>query len=125
METYDKRIVFLRKRCVVSLREPKFMENIILDNIVQRAAWNISYEIVWKFTDVLGVDVLSKYRCLLISNEISELSEDLSRIVDSKTLLMIWLWIGELIESWIEWSIEDECYEAAENLKRLLTNSFL
>jgi hypothetical protein len=53
-----------------------------------------------------------------------DISDDLSKILDGKNMLMIWLFIGEVIEGWIERAISLDCFESAENLKRILANSW-
>jgi hypothetical protein len=79
---------------------------------------------VINFTEGLQKSVIPQWRCDLISREIMDISDDLSKILDGKNMLMIWLFIGEVIEGWIERAISLDCFESAENLKRILANSW-
>jgi hypothetical protein len=119
---YDKKMNILRKDCVSSIQQPNFIDN--LDPILARTAWSLTYNMVINFTEGLQKSVIPQWRCDLISREIMDISDDLSKILDGKNMLMIWLFIGEVIEGWIERAISLDCFESAENLKRILANSW-
>jgi hypothetical protein len=119
---YDKKMNILRKDCVSSIQQPNFIDN--LDPILARTAWSLTYNMVINFTEGLQKSVIPQWRCDLISREIMDISDDLSKILDGKNMLMIWLFIGEIVEGWIERAISLDCFESAENLKRILANSW-
>jgi hypothetical protein len=118
---YDKKMNILRKDCVSSIQQPNFIDN--LDPILARTAWSLTYNMVINFTEGLQKSVIPQWRCELISKEIMDISDDLSKLVDDVSLLMIWLFVGETIEDWIDMAISLDCFESAENLKRILASS--
>ena len=118
---FEKKMNQLRKDCVSLIEQPSFIDN--LDPVTARTTWSLTYNMVINFTEGLQRSVIPQWRCDLISKEIMDISEDLSKLIDETYLLMIWLFIGETIEWWIERAISLDCFESAENLKRILNSS--
>lgn len=119
--TLEKKMNELRNQCVASITQPEFMDG--LDPIIARTTWSMTYNIISNFTEGLQKSIIPQWRCDLISGEIMDISDDLSKLINETYLLMVWLFIGETIECWIKKAISLDCFESAENLKRILQGS--
>lgn len=122
MISYDKKITFLRRESIKDINQPVFID--LLEPTISRTTWSLTYNMLVGFTEGLQPAIIPQWRCDLISREIMDISDDLSKILDGKNMLMVWLFIGEIIEGWIERAISLDCFESAENLKRILANSW-
>lgn len=59
-----------------------------------------------------------------ICNCIDDMSELLGEITTSKLYLQCWLWIGETVNTWIDFAIQEELYEVATNLRKILNKEY-
>jgi hypothetical protein len=55
---------------------------------------------------------------------IDDLSSLLSDIITSKLYLQCWLFIGKTINQWIEFALQEELYEVATNLRKILNKEY-
>ena len=121
--TIDERnIKDLKRTCVESIKTPKFIND--WDPEVSRVVWSLTYNMLICFMTGIQKSVKPEWRCDLVSEEIMLISEDISKMVNGKQILIIWLFVGSLIETWIDEAVDLDCFEAAENLKRILGSSF-
>lgn len=44
----------------------------------------------------------------------------LKEIVTPETHLNCWMWIGDTVNKWIEYSLQEEAYEVATNLRKII-----
>jgi hypothetical protein len=57
--------------------------------------------------------------------EIDELSFEITEITTPHINLQCWLFIGETVEKWIEFALNEEEYETASNLKKILNSEYV
>lgn len=122
MNLNEKNVKYLKDTCTGGIKIPRFIND--LDPEINRAIWSLTYNILVLFSGGIQKSIKAEWRCDLISDEIMLISEDISKLVDSKEILLIWLFIGNMIEEWIDRAVELDCFESAENLKRILGSSF-
>jgi len=122
MTLNEKNINILKKICVESIKTPKFIND--WEPQMSRVVWSLTYNMLISFMDGIQKSVKPEWRCDLISEEIMLISEDISKMVNGKQILIIWLFVGSMIEQWIDEAVELDCFESAENLKRILGSSF-
>ena len=118
MET--KRPISIFKKDVIStIVRPDFLDNTNSFS-TEEISWRHTFNTLKLFSDGINTNILNeskiKYICDFINAEI----EELSKSVDSKQLLMCWLYIGELVEDWVQMALELEEYESASNLMKIL-----
>ena len=118
----DSKLNILRIESINDIYKPYFIEN--LDPILSKTTWSLTYNMLINFTEALQTSIIQQWRCDLISREIMDISDDLSKIIDDKIILLIWLFLGEIVEGWIKRAVDLDCFESAENLKRILANSW-
>ena len=121
MTSYDDKITLLRLESIDDIQRPFFID--CLDPLISKTAWSLTYNMLLNFSEGLQLTIIPQWRCDLISREVMDISDDLSKILDGKNMLMVWLFIGEIVEGWIERAVSLDCFESAENLKRILANS--
>ena len=118
----EKNIRDLRKSCLESIKTPKFIND--FEPEINRVVWSLTYNMLVAFMNGIQKSVKAEWRCDLVSEEIMLISEDISKLVNGKRILLIWLFVGSMIEQWIDEAVELDCFESAENLKRILGSSF-
>jgi hypothetical protein len=52
-------------------------------------------------------------------------SRRLRSLTDSQLFLQLWLWIGQTTEEWLKWSLEEEHYECATNLRKIINFEYV
>lgn len=121
MET-KRPISIFKKEVMLTIIRPDFLNNTNSFS-TEELSWRHTFNVLHLFLDGVGPRVLSdakiKYICDFVNAEI----EELSKVVDSKQLLMCWLHIGELVEDWVQMALELEEYESASNLMKILEKS--
>jgi len=85
---------------------------------------NIIFEILNLYYVGVSKDLLSNKRIKTICYQIDELSFEISEISTPHINIQCWLFIGETVEKWIEFSILEEEYESASNLKKILNSEY-
>lgn len=119
----------LFKRAVIkSVHRPDFLkeeEEKLIDMPTERnLAWNGAYNILLLFSDGLSASNLSKSKIRLIAKQIESVTNELDIFLTDKQLLLVWSFIGMEVESWIELSLNEEYYESAANLKKIMEAYF-
>ncbi len=107
-----------------TIKRPDFLSDPNNSFSTKSLTWTLTYGILIHFNDVVVNEVVSNSKLNYISKLIMDSSEELSKFIDDKQLLYIWLFIGELIDDWIEMAEDEEQYEACANLKNLLKKCF-
>lgn len=114
----------LRRKIAKSIKQPKFLIDPSSTLSTKNLTWNVVHNILYQFLDGVQPVVLSKSRVKFTCNEVAKLSDDLEAVISDKDLVYVWLYMGELVEEWIEWSVELDEFECAENLKKILNNEY-
>jgi hypothetical protein len=122
MTLNEKNVRDLRKICVESITVPKFIND--FEPEINKIVWALTSSMLSSFMEGIQKSVKPEWRCELISEEIMLISEDISKMVNGKRILIIWLFVGSKVEEWIDSAVELDCFESAENLKRILGSSF-
>ncbi len=108
-----------------TIKRPDFLNDPNNSFSTKSLTWTLTYNILILFNDVVVQDVVSNPRLNYISRLIMDSSEELTKFIDDKELLYIWLFIGELVDEWIEIAEEQEQYEVCANLKNLMKKCFV
>lgn len=107
-----------------TIKRPDFLSDPNNSFSTKSLTWTLTYSILTLFNDVIGNEIVSNPKLNYISKLIMDSSEELSKFIDDKELLYIWLFIGELVDEWIELAEEQEQYESCANLKNLMKKCF-
>lgn len=90
---------------------------------------DLAYHLVFEILNLyyLGVEssFLDNKKIKKTCRKIDDLNYELAEISTPQVNLQNWLWIGETIEMWIEFSLESEEYEVATNLRKLLNSEYV
>lgn len=114
----------LRSFVVKSIKQPEFLLDPNSPLSVKNLVWNRVHNILYEYMVGLSEVTLPNGRIKQTCEEIQRLNDDMANSVSDNDMMYIWLYIGELVESWIEKSIELEEYESSSNLKKLLENEY-
>jgi len=68
----------------------------------------------------VDVGILNDRKIGYLQRRVWRLSSEITDITPPHMNLQIWLWIGQTIESWIDFAVVDEEFESAANLKKML-----
>lgn len=120
MKTDRKSLTKVRRFVVNSVKQPQFLLDPTSTLTTKSLAWNGVYNILYLMLDGCTCRLIRKHEIDAIEIEVDRINADLRALVDDKQMLMIWIWIGELVEGWIKFAIENEEYEIAANLKKIL-----
>ena len=107
----------VRRYIINSIRRPDFIIN---DEI-----WLSVSSLVYLFLD--GVVDYIQHNDLIesICIDIERTSKKIKEFVYHKMVMYIWIWLSELVESWIEFAIENEEYEIAANLQNIISQNYI
>ena len=109
----------------------KVAETVKLPNFLQTPTFanqKEAIDIIWSILDLYFTGCknwfLTNDEVSATCDDIDDLSLVLADLIPSKMYLRCWLWIGETINKWISFAIEDELFEAATNLRKLLNQEY-
>lgn len=88
-----------------------------------------AYEIIYQILDLyysavkreVQTSAFVKRTCFRIDRS----SYELQKLLTPNQYLQTWLWIGSIIEVWIDFAVELEEYEVASNLKKILNSEYV
>lgn len=110
-------LIKTRRYIINTIRRPDFIVN---DEI-----WMSASSIVYLFLDGVADYIQHSDLIETICMDIERTSKNMRDFVHHKMVMYIWIWMSELVESWIEFSIEQEEYEIASNLKNILDQNYV
>ncbi len=114
----------LRSFAAKSIKQPEFLLDpnspLSIKNLVWNRVHNILYEYMIGLTEILISNSRIKQTC----EEVQKLNDDMANSISDNDMMYCWLFIGEVVESWIDKAIELELFESASNLKKLLENEY-
>ena len=85
---------------------------------------NINFERLNLYYVGVSKEFLTNEHIKEICYEIDELSFEITDISTPNINIQCWLFIGETVEKWIEFSLLEEEYESASNLKKILNSEY-
>lgn len=88
-------------------------------------AYKLAFDILNYYYKAVDREFLDNTRVRRICRRIDTLNGELIDITPPHINLQNWLWIGQTIELWIEYSLEAEEYEIATNLRKLLNSEYV
>jgi hypothetical protein len=86
---------------------------------------NLTFQILDLYYRGVNSDLLTNVQVKRICRKIDRLSAESITISPSHIHLQCWLWIGEMIEEWIQLAIFEEEFEVAANLRKLLNSEYV
>lgn len=124
MEKSKTEFMLFRKALIKSIERPVFLEEDSDNPTIKNLGWNGVYNILLLFSDAISSNNLPKQKLRLIIKQIEDTTNELDTFLDSKQLLMLWIFIGSEIDAWIELCLQEEYYESAANLKKIMDGYF-
>lgn len=119
MKTARKSLVKLRRDIIASVKQPHFLLDPNTPLSQQSLSWNSAYRILYAILDAVSGRLLERSEIRNIVIEITLADLELQRICSEKEHLLVWLFVGDLVESWIKEAVKVEEFEIAANLKAI------
>ena len=113
----------LKSRIADSIKMPHHLYNLssnFKDEIIA-----IAYKILDLHYRGVSEEFLSDSQINRVLSRIQFYSRKLKNICDTANYLQIWLWIGETTGNWLQWSIEEENFETATNLRKIINFEYV
>jgi len=114
----------LKKKIYKTIYMPDFLRAWKCDTESKDIATAITFEILACYYKAIQPQLMTMIRVRNLCKKIDDLSYDFSQISNSDIYLQNWLFIGQTVESWLEYAVEEEEYEVAANLRKLLNNEY-
>lgn len=121
-----KEIVKFKSALLSNIERPKFLLDEEPTDLPtpRNLAFNGAYNILCLFSDGISKSNLAKAKINLIAKQIENITNEMDIFLDSKQLLLVWSYVGNEIDIWIELAIEREYFETAANLKKIMEAYF-
>jgi hypothetical protein len=119
-------IIEFKAAIIKSIERPKFLIDLEVTDLPtpRNLAWNGAYNILSLFSDGISKNNLTKAKIRLIAKQIDNVTNELDTFLDSKQLLLVWSFVGQEVDIWIELAIAGEYFETAANLKKIMEAYF-
>lgn len=112
----------LNERIASTIEIPGFLKS---NKVNTDIVIDVTYAILDAYFNCVSNDLKSDMDLLKLGLIIDKLSSDLSELANPQTNLQCWLWIGEIVTKWIDIAVDEEEFETAANLRKLLNNEYV
>lgn len=114
----------LKFRIAETIFLPDYLINWNERQEVKDFIYSTVFEILNIYYSGVKSELLSERLVKRYCRRIDKLNDEAYEYMTPNINLQNWLWIGSTIESWIDFSLELEEYEAAANLRKLLNKEY-
>ena len=117
-------LTILRTKVVKSIVQPDFLVDPSTTLSVKNLTWTLTRDILYHYLDALSDKVLTKSKIRFICNSIKLIVDQLTTILSDKDLMYLNMYLCEMVDSWVEWSIDLEEFETSQNLKNIFEENY-
>jgi hypothetical protein len=103
---------------------PQYLRQWDIDVDTRELVTNLIFDILDHFFRGVVPQFLHGRTIAAVCKKIDHLTYELSQLCDSQIYLQTWLFLGETIESWMQFAVEEEEFEVATNLRKILNMEY-
>ena len=114
----------LRDKIADTIFIPKYLKDWKWPLNKKDKAYDLIFEILDVYFTAVTPEFMTERRVKWTCLKIDRLAVELSEVSEAEIYLQDWFFIGQTIEKWLAFAIEEEEFEVAANLRKLMHQEY-